>query len=404
MKRLPIEQVQTEDRAGTTLYFESGVPMLSSGSKITERVLDRLTEKGFETLLVYDGRTSDVHTRPLLKEDLYQKIQSKVEELFQKVADGLEDEISTGDLERNLILDQKDEIRSTFREVFGEHFIDRSFEKIVAEAMRFVPTAHEIVEVPAPVVNRRTRMLDHSLLVMSHSIILAQYVGVSPKEVTQIGLGALLHDIGFSFYPECSPFVSSQEVAFEIPEKHHTTLGYHLLHIQKALNLLASHIAYQHHEWQDGSGTPRGLRGSDSGNDQFPGSDKSDHTIHEFAEIVSVPNAYSERIFGIGDHAIHDPEESVRALERLKGDRLNEELVEKYLELVPPFPIGTPVEAKGNELEGYRGIVTEVHRGNLASPTVRFLRNKGQELDEPVEYDLREENSNIRLTCADSLS
>ncbi|MGE5582095.1 MAG: HD-GYP domain-containing protein [Bacillota bacterium] len=45
--------------------------------------------------------------------------------------------------------------------------------------------------------------------------------------------------------------------------KRHTNHGFEILKAKSSLNHTSAHVAYQHHEREDGSGYPRGLAGKE---------------------------------------------------------------------------------------------------------------------------------------------
>jgi HD-GYP domain-containing protein (c-di-GMP phosphodiesterase class II) len=104
---------------------------------------------------------------------------------------------------------------------------------------------------------------EHTLRVTSLSLRLAKGLGLSKKELLNIQLGTLLHDIGKLGVPE------------RIMQKPGRLTPYEFQVVQEhpiyALEWLTRHPEYQpamviplyHHEWWDGSGYPFGLAGEE---------------------------------------------------------------------------------------------------------------------------------------------
>ena len=103
----------------------------------------------------------------------------------------------------------------------------------------------------------------HSQNVTELTIRLARALGLKKEELVNLRRGALLHDIGKMGIPDNILFkpgpLSSEE--WEIM-KQHPTYAYHLLSSISFLHP-ALDIPYCHHEWWDGSGYPRGLKGEE---------------------------------------------------------------------------------------------------------------------------------------------
>lgn len=394
MKRLPIQNVRPGDQIATNLYFDSGVPMLSAGAELTENMLDTLEKNHFSILIVCDEDTEDVRISPLLEEEKYCEIRTKLGGIFQDIAEVVKKDIEVEKFQRILTSGNKDQLRSLFRMHFGQAFLSRSLEIMVTEIMKSLPTEQDITMIPAPVIKKNRTILDYSIYVMVYSMILALSVGFSSNETKKIGQGALLHDIGFAFYPEVSPYLDEQDFALDFSRQYHPVLGYHLLKIQRSVNLLVSHVAFQHHEYQDGSGYPRGVRGTNRVTTSKKESMKEQgHRIHRYAELVAVPVAYFQSIFQITGERSYSPSVILKAVEDQKGKRYNEEIVDRFQALKPPYPVATPVRSAGSSLEGYTGVVTKVHSTKRARPSVRFLYDEqGERLEEPINLDLREES------------
>ena len=103
----------------------------------------------------------------------------------------------------------------------------------------------------------------HALRVTELSLRLARALGVNDTELVNIRRGALLHDIGKMGIPDSILMKPGplDEAEWTIMKKH-PVYAYQLLsrvpYLRAALD-----IPYAHHEHWDGSGYPRGLRGSE---------------------------------------------------------------------------------------------------------------------------------------------
>ena len=106
---------------------------------------------------------------------------------------------------------------------------------------------------------------------------LARELGYREEEAKELGLAAVLHDIGKIRVPD-SLLISTGTLADEEWElmKHHTTWGAEFLAGRPGFELAAT-IARSHHERWDGSGYPDGLAGE---------------AIPEAAAIVAVADAF----------------------------------------------------------------------------------------------------------------
>ena len=103
----------------------------------------------------------------------------------------------------------------------------------------------------------------HSERVMNYTLLLARHLGIREPELSIIGKGALLHDIGKIGVSDnilLKPGKLTPEEWVEM--KKHPQVGYEIL---SDINFLkgASEFILAHHERYDGAGYPNGLKGKE---------------------------------------------------------------------------------------------------------------------------------------------
>lgn len=108
---------------------------------------------------------------------------------------------------------------------------------------------------------QHTRM--HSQRVRDYALLLADRMGADEKERRDIGLGALLHDVGKIAVADQILLKKEglSEIEWQVMRKHPTE-GYRIM---KRIAFLgeAAEIVFSHHEHYDGTGYPRGLKGDE---------------------------------------------------------------------------------------------------------------------------------------------
>lgn len=118
----------------------------------------------------------------------------------------------------------------------------------------------------------------HSINVSTLSLVFARELGYKREEMRTIGLGALLHDIGIVVVPDeilSKPRRLTDDEFIRV--KKHVVEGLELLSENLDLTEDLLNIVYQHHERYDGSGYPKGLKGT---------------RIHPYARIVGICDLY----------------------------------------------------------------------------------------------------------------
>lgn len=102
---------------------------------------------------------------------------------------------------------------------------------------------------------------NHILRVGAYCTILADKLGMPPKFLQQIGIQAVLHDVGKIHIPSAILKKPGKLTPEEWEEmKKHTIYGAKIIGDHPRLSL-AKNIALTHHERWDGSGYPYGLKG-----------------------------------------------------------------------------------------------------------------------------------------------
>jgi len=110
---------------------------------------------------------------------------------------------------------------------------------------------------------RDTEAEGHSRRVTEMTLLVARAMGAAEGEINQIRRGALLHDIGKMGIPDAILFKPQSLTKSEwVIMRKHPVYAYRLLspipYLRPSLD-----IPYCHHEKWDGSGYPRGLKGTD---------------------------------------------------------------------------------------------------------------------------------------------
>jgi diguanylate cyclase (GGDEF)-like protein/PAS domain S-box-containing protein len=168
----------------------------------------------------------------------------------------------------------------------------------------------------------------HSVRAMTEA--LARELGHDEEETRELGLAAVLHDIGKIRVPD-TVLASSGQLRKEEWElmKHHTTWGAQFLAGRAGFEL-ATIIARAHHERWDGAGYPDGL---------------SDEAIPEAATIVAVSDSFDAMIHDRPYRRGRSVERAVQEIVACSGSQFSPRVVQALARL---YALGTlPLPAKG---------------------------------------------------------
>jgi HD-GYP domain-containing protein (c-di-GMP phosphodiesterase class II) len=164
-----------------------------------------------------------------------------------------------------------------------------------------------------------------------------------------------------------------------------------MLRLLQPRRFLANHIAYQHHERQDGSGYPLGLAGTNRIARDVRAAE--DRRMLLIAEIAAVADVYDALISDRPYRPAHSRDEAIAILRRMAGPHLNREVVRRFLTAVPGFSLGIDVTITSGRLAGYRGVVIRLSTRTPDRPVVRLTQDPAGRRIHPVEVDLAREPS-----------
>jgi HD-GYP domain-containing protein (c-di-GMP phosphodiesterase class II) len=196
----------------------------------------------------------------------------------------------------------------------------------------------------------------HSLNVCLLTINIAAAAGYNESQVQEIGMGALLHDVGMLLIPSEIRVKDGRltpEEWFEVQK--HPILGLHL--IEKVSNLPESipYVSYQVHERENSTGYPK---------------QRNSLLIHRFAKLVQVADIYEALTSARSYRKAYIPHEGiVRLIKMSKAGMIPGEFVKSFIEYTSLYPVGSLVELSDRRIAK----VIESNRTSLGKPVVSVL-------------------------------
>ena len=197
--------------------------------------------------------------------------------------------------------------------------------------------------------------LTHSLNVAVLSISMGCHVNYSREKIRDLGLGAILHDLGKTQVPlnilnKRGPLNENEFNTI----KSHPVVGANMLERTKKIPPKAISVARNHHERIDGSGYPKGLSGND---------------LDEFSIITGLSDIYdaltSDRVYRKGI----PPHNALRTIFALRRKQFDATWVEKFTQCLGIYPAGTLVKLNSGEI----AVVLSVNRSKLLRPRIRII-------------------------------
>ncbi len=174
----------------------------------------------------------------------------------------------------------------------------------------------------------------HSVDVATMAMIIARKSGMQEKDVYQIGVAGLLHDVGKSQIPNeiLNKAGKLTEDEFAVMKKH-SLFGYNILKEKPGISTEIVAGVLQHHEKVNGRGYPLKLSGQQ---------------ISPYARVLSVADIYdalvTERPYKKGFSA-HDALEMIMAM----TEELDVDFMRSFIDTVILYPVDSSVNLSNGE-------------------------------------------------------
>lgn len=277
----------------------------------------------------------------------------------------------------------KSELEESFKEkvkdVLDHHsFVaDEEFKDIVDAAdgiINSILDEDEVVDKVYDIKERSADIYEHSINLCSLATITALKLKMSEKQVHDIGVGCLLHDMGLEYlnfnYEDQDVSTLSKTEYSEYMK--HPVYGYSIIKDETWLSNTAKSIVLYHHERLDGSGYP--LHATE---------------ISYEVSVVSTCDVFDEMICGIGCQKVK-VHEAVEYLKTLKNIMFYPKVVDALLEFTAVYPVGSMVLLS----DGSQGKVVRQNKEFPDRPVILLSKDKdGNNIPRGRETDLIKVNN-----------
>ena len=198
---------------------------------------------------------------------------------------------------------------------------------------------------------------DHAIEVAIFILAFGRQMGFPREELSQLGLGGLLLDIGKIKLPKellekTQPYTPAEHSLM----KRHVTFGENILRASAGISRTVMDIVAQHHEREDGSGYPRALK-----HNQISVYGKMAAIVDVYRELTSPnPNA------NLGSLTSYD---ALQTMHGWAGKFFQPGLLEQFVQCIGIYPVGSLVELNTGEV----AIVIAHSRVRRMSPRVILI-------------------------------
>jgi putative nucleotidyltransferase with HDIG domain len=219
----------------------------------------------------------------------------------------------------------------------------------------------------------------HSINITTLCLMLARQMDFDESDMRLLGMGAMLHDIGFSEIPDRivrkkEPLTHSERELY----KRHPEYGLRIARKVGVLPREVEEIIYCHHENQDGSGYPKGIETG---------------RLNVLTRMVCLVNAYDNLCNPRGTAKAMTPHEAVSYLFAKEKARYDNTILSMFISYMGVYPPGTLVRLS----DGRIAMVISINKSALLKPNVMLYDAAIPKSEAPI-LDLREETLTIKET------
>ncbi|HUM38433.1 MAG TPA: DUF3391 domain-containing protein [Nitrospira sp.] len=220
-------------------------------------------------------------------------------------------------------------------------------------------------------------LANHGMDVCVLTLILAVENKCTEDEMEALGLGALMHDIGFvrlprNLYRKTSALTEQEQVLM----RQHPQLAASVLAQVDRVPETVTRIIAEHHEFQDGTGFPKLVKAG---------------AISPLTQLMALADAYDDLVTTRYGRPPLLPHDAIRQLFVLgaKG-RYDKTLVEVAIKVLGVYPLGSLIKLNTNEC----AVVIGLNHEDRLRPRIRIIKGvDGERQHQPVDIDLQHQPS-----------
>jgi HD-GYP domain-containing protein (c-di-GMP phosphodiesterase class II) len=344
MRLLPIASCSAGMKLAKNIYKEDGTVLLATGVELTSPLLSRLPHYGISYVYIHDSQTEDIEIEDIISDETRIRTTREIRTTFIKMMN---------DTGKKCVV----QLGKAFRPLMKDIIDDLSRHKDAMIMLTNISVTDHY-------------LFQHSINVCIYATMLGLANGYSKEKLMDLGLGALLHDIGKTKVPLEVLRKPGKLTDFEFSEmKKHTEFGYLMLKDEPSIPLLVAHCALQHHERINGGGYPRGISGTE---------------IHEYARWIGLVDSYDAMTTHRVYRAPMLPHEAMEILFTGSGTLYDNEKLVLFRDKIAIYPIGVTVTLNTGET----GVVVALNSSFPHRPVVRVLEDEDGQHVAPYEIDL----------------
>jgi len=339
VRRVMIAELEPGMIVGRTVSGADGRPLLTQNMQLSDKYIHKLKNLGIGSVYIKDNFT-DIEIPEVVSSKVMTKVASNLKTSLTSLS--AQKSIDTATLKKGVSL-----------------LIDD-----------ILSNRHLLIHLE-DIHSYNDYLFFHSVNVAILSLMTGLSLGYHEGDMVDLGLGALLHDIGMIMIDQTIVNKAEQLTPAEVAEvRKHPEIGFNMLRNNREVSATAAHIAYQHHERFNGTGYPRKMMRKQ---------------ILEYARIAAVADTFDALT---SDHPYrkgYSTTEAVTIIKKLTDTHFDPDIVEAFLSNIALYPVGSMVLLN----TGHIAVVTSLTRFNQEKPVIHVICDqKGKMVKKFFKVDL----------------
>ena len=354
MRLMPIDVIVNGMVLGRPIYDDNNRIILNAGVQLTNGLLKKLINIGYTKLYIEDSDTFGIEIQEIIPETVKRKKIKEIKDIYSDLAN-----------------------TSTNSKLTPYRGIGVKFENIFKELFGHLQNNKDLVISMSDIYTADSYLFTHSINVGVYAIIMAILDNKRYEYTKEIGIGAMLHDVGKLKIDKKLLDNPNKLTEAEMQEvNEHCKYGFDIIKKQ-GLSAVSAHCALQHHEKFDGTGYPRNLKGKDG--------------INEVGRILAVVDVFDSLTSNKAYRNAYLPNESLEYLFAHSGSHFDPYYVMMFSKHVNIYPIGMPVVLSNGDV----GVISRINSHNLQRPVILVLEHENKKVS-PYELNL-EDHLNVTI-------
>ena len=322
MRAIPVDCIRDGSSLAKTIYDMDGRILLKQGVKISDIIKKKLNSLNVNSVSIID-EISEKEIKSIIQPELRKKAIKLIRETFANAMR----------LQKVRKLESLDTISKD--DISEDDSYIKSIGNLANELIENLLDNNELMYSLIDIRNLDPYTYEHSLNVAVTSLVMGIGLKMNIKDLIDLAMAALLHDIGKAFISK-DIIIKKGPLSFSEYKQmqQHPKRGYDYLKDNKFISAESRVAILQHHERFDGNGYPNRLQGNQ---------------ISLIARIICIADVYDALLSNRSYKQPMSPNEAMEYIMANSGTAFDHELVKLFARIFVPYPNGTKVFLSNDE-------------------------------------------------------